>query len=86
MQFLHFATLQDLFSPFVFSFCFAMPTKAPANSLMPPRMVTWFPSLFTNIEKGQWVVFLKKGFYGARFSGLVSKVEKGKVMKIKTEL
>ena len=35
------------------------------------------PRSFKNIEKGQWVVFLKKGSHGARFSGLVSKVEKG---------
>ena len=37
------------------------------------------PHAFQNIERGQWVVFLKKGSHGARFSGLVSKVEKGKV-------
>ena len=34
---------------------------------------------FKNIERGQWVFFLRKGSHGARFSGLVSKVEKRKV-------
>ena len=43
------------------------------------------PHAFKNIEKGQWVVFLKKGSHGARFSGLVSKVEKGKVTLTNTK-
>ena len=43
------------------------------------------PQAFKNIEKGQWVVFLKKGSHGARFSGLVSKVEKGKVTLTNTK-
>ena len=43
------------------------------------------PQAFKNIEKGQWVVFLKKGSHGARFSGLVSKVEKGKVALTNTK-
>ena len=37
------------------------------------------PQSFNNIQGGQWVVFLKKGSHVARFSGLVSKVDKGKV-------
>ena len=43
------------------------------------------PHAFKNIERGQWVVFLKKGSHGARFSGLVSKVEKGKVTLTNTK-
>ena len=43
------------------------------------------PQAFKNIEKEQWAVFLKKGSYGARFSGLVSKVEKGKVTLTNTK-
>ena len=43
------------------------------------------PQAFKNIEKGQWVVFLKKGSHGACFSGLVSKVEKGKVTLTNTK-
>ena len=43
------------------------------------------PHAFKNIEKGQWVGFLKKGSHGARFSGLVSKVEKGKVTLTNTK-
>ena len=43
------------------------------------------PQAFKNIEKGQWVVFLKKGSHGARFTWLVSKVEKGKVTLTNTK-
>ena len=43
------------------------------------------PQAFKNIEKGQWVVFLKKGSHGARFSGLVSKVEKGNMTLTNTK-
>ena len=43
------------------------------------------PHTFKNIERGQWVVFLKKGSHGARFSGLVSNVEKGKVTLTNTK-
>ena len=52
---------------------------------MPHRMIRWSPKAFKNSVKGQWVVFLKKGSHRARFSGLVSKVEKGKVTLTNTK-
>ena len=80
VQFVLFSNVQHVFPPFCFSFFLAMLVEGPGQALphaaKDDKVV---PQAFKNIEKGQWVVFLKKGSHGARFSGLVSKVEKGNV-------
>jgi hypothetical protein len=86
VQFVLFSSVQHVFPPFCFSFFLAMPVEGPGQALphatKDDKVV---PHAFKNIERGQWVVFLKKGSHGARFSGLVSKVEKGKVTLTNTK-
>ena len=86
VQFVHFSSFQDVFPPFCFSLLVAMPVEGPGQALphanKDDKVV---PQSFKNIEKGQWVVFLKKGSHGARFSGLVSKMDKGKVSLTNTK-
>ena len=89
MQFVQFvlcSNVQHFFAPFCFSFFFAMPVEGSGQALPhASKDNKVVPQSFKNIEKGQWVVFLKKGSQGARFSGLVSKVEKGKVTLTNTK-
>ena len=63
-----------------------MPVEGPSQALphatKDDKVV---PQSFKNIERGQWVVFLKKDSHGARYSGLVSKVDKGKVTLTNTK-
>ena len=86
VQFVLFSNVQHVFPPFCFSFFLAMPVEGPGQALphatKDDKVV---PQTFKNIQKGQWVVFLKKGSHGARFSGLVSNVEKAKVTLTNTK-